>query len=88
MQYICNYCNKNYSSYQSLWIHNKKFHNPNQTESNISQYNCKYCCNKYSNRQNKWKHEQICKEKNIQLCNIKEETKLEKIKLKVVKEKF
>ena len=26
MEYICNVCNKNYSSYQSLWIHNKKFH--------------------------------------------------------------
>ena len=27
MEYICNICNKNYSSYQSLWIHNKKYHN-------------------------------------------------------------
>jgi hypothetical protein len=27
MQYRCNICNKDYSSYQSLWIHNKKFHN-------------------------------------------------------------
>ena len=26
MEYKCNKCNKNYSSYQSLWIHNKKFH--------------------------------------------------------------
>ena len=26
MQYICKKCNKNYSSYQSLWIHNKKYH--------------------------------------------------------------
>ncbi len=26
MEYRCNICNKNYSSYQSLWIHNKKFH--------------------------------------------------------------
>jgi hypothetical protein len=24
---ICNICNKNYSSYKSLWNHNKKFHN-------------------------------------------------------------
>ena len=28
MEYRCNICNKTYSSYQSLWIHNKKFHNP------------------------------------------------------------
>lgn len=26
MEYICKICNKKYSSYQSLWIHNKKFH--------------------------------------------------------------
>lgn len=29
MEYRCNHCNKVYSSYQSLWIHNKKFHNNN-----------------------------------------------------------
>jgi hypothetical protein len=26
MEYRCDHCKKNYSSYQSLWIHNKKFH--------------------------------------------------------------
>jgi hypothetical protein len=26
MPYICEICNKNYKSYQSLWNHNKKFH--------------------------------------------------------------
>jgi hypothetical protein len=26
MEYKCNDCKKNYSSYQSLWIHNKKYH--------------------------------------------------------------
>jgi hypothetical protein len=26
MDYICKLCNKNYKSYQSLWNHNKKFH--------------------------------------------------------------
>ena len=34
MTHICNICNKQYSSYQSLWIHNKKFHskiNPKNT---------------------------------------------------------
>jgi hypothetical protein len=25
-RYNCNVCNKIYSSYQSLWIHNKKYH--------------------------------------------------------------
>jgi hypothetical protein len=28
MEYPCTICNKKYSSYQSLWIHNKKFHKP------------------------------------------------------------
>ena len=28
MEYRCNICKKQYSSYQSLWIHNKKYHNP------------------------------------------------------------
>ena len=27
--YKCNICNKNYSSYKSLWNHNKEFHNSN-----------------------------------------------------------
>ena len=32
MEYRCNDCNKLYSSYQSLWIHNKKFHFKVKTE--------------------------------------------------------
>ncbi len=31
MEYRCDICDKKYSSYQSLWIHNKKFHNNNIT---------------------------------------------------------
>ena len=27
-EFKCKICNKNYASYQSLWIHNKKFHKP------------------------------------------------------------
>ena len=34
MEYKCNECNKQYSSYQSLWIHNKKFHY-NNNKNNI-----------------------------------------------------
>lgn len=26
MEHICTKCNKHYASYQSLWIHNKKYH--------------------------------------------------------------
>lgn len=32
MEYRCKICNKEYSSYQSLWIHNKKFHKPGTTQ--------------------------------------------------------
>ena len=35
-EYRCNICNKQYSGYQSLWIHNKKFHISNNS---ISQPN-------------------------------------------------
>lgn len=33
MEYKCTICIKEYSSYQSLWIHNKKFHNKNNDKS-------------------------------------------------------
>jgi hypothetical protein len=35
MDYSCNICNKKYSSYQSLWIHNKKFHKVQTPQNNI-----------------------------------------------------
>jgi len=28
-EYRCNVCNKDYSTYNTLWVHNKKFHNNN-----------------------------------------------------------
>jgi hypothetical protein len=33
----CNICNKNYSSYKSLWNHNKKFHTTNDHKTTIKQ---------------------------------------------------
>jgi hypothetical protein len=41
MEYKCNQCNKIYSSYQSLWIHNKKFHTNPVTNSKIHVTNSK-----------------------------------------------
>jgi hypothetical protein len=35
MEYKCNQCNKIYASYQSLWIHNKKFHINNKNNAII-----------------------------------------------------
>jgi hypothetical protein len=36
MEYKCKICNKDYKSYQSLWNHNKKFHNGVNTVGNGS----------------------------------------------------
>ena len=40
MNYLCNNCNKEYKSYQSLWNHNKRFHikNNNPMEPNVTNY--------------------------------------------------
>lgn len=34
MEYKCEICNKKYSSYQSKWIHDKKYHNKKNTNNN------------------------------------------------------
>ena len=56
MEYKCNICNKQYSSYQSLWIHNKKYHttknkndshsdsHDNQNDNHISSNKKTYKC--------------------------------------------
>jgi hypothetical protein len=72
-EYKCNICNKIYSSYKTLWTHNKNKHKIivnkripevficNQNVNNLEKiYKCKYCNNNYSTRQNKWKHEKKC----------------------------
>jgi hypothetical protein len=71
MVYKCLDCNKDYSSYQSLWIHNKKFHNINVKNSvkNIvknvknsvknvknDNYICELCNKTFSCRQSKHEH--------------------------------
>jgi hypothetical protein len=45
MEYKCKICNKLYSSYQSLWIHNRKFHNINETIKNHNATVCEIKCN-------------------------------------------
>jgi len=56
MEYRCTKCNKNYSSYQSLWIHNKKFH----------RYKLIICDQKEIKNNNK---EIICDQKEINKLN-------------------
>jgi len=71
MEYKCKTCNKNYSSYQSLWIHNKKYHNikpqittqstltPTEKPQNI----CLYCNKSFSRSDSRHRHEKTCKNK-------------------------
>ena len=72
----CNICNKTYSSYKTLWTHNKNKHKniiiPHNTNiildnTNIihnlvenAKYSCKYCIKSFNNYQNRWKHEKKC----------------------------
>jgi hypothetical protein len=80
MEYRCKICNKEYSSYQSLWIHNKKYHKPTDFQSNpnviptsiqchpnvipTSTISCNYCGKIFKFRQGKSKHQKNCKIKN------------------------
>ena len=75
-EYKCNICNKNYSNYNSLWKHNKRFHknivdvlkssnnilkNKPEIPINSNDYNCKYCNKSYDKVKTRWAHEQKCK---------------------------
>jgi len=86
----CNICNKNYTSYKSLWNHNKKFHNNNIIPDNpvtivnnlpiitSKKYLCKYCKFEFTQFQNRWRHEKKCESK------IKEENKITLLENKIM----
>jgi len=66
----CNICNKIYSSYKTLWTHNKNKHKNNEIKNIIMQLKsnendnilvCKYCNKKFTHRNNRWFHEKKCK---------------------------
>ena len=92
--YKCKDCNKGYTSYQSYWNHNKRFHSTNctvksenntiasvngtKTNDNLKKYNCRYCSKIYDKKSSRWSHEQKCKENNAEIN--KENAKLEIIK--------
>jgi hypothetical protein len=83
-QYECKICNKSYASYQSLWIHNKKFHTTvilktsrtsektSETSENIlkKNYNCRKCNKVFHNIKTRWSHEKICKQLVSNISNI------------------
>jgi hypothetical protein len=95
MEYICNVCNKKYSSYQSLWIHNKKFHIvdvvSNSTKEELysidkvvvekKKYICLFCNRIFNDRSNKAKHQHICKIK-VNIIDENNKLKNENEKLK------
>lgn len=90
METYCQICNKYYSSYQSLWIHNKKYHKVEsksiQTTQSVEskseiinieiqkKFICDFCKKEYQHKQSKYKHLKSCKEK------IKEEEKINLLK--------
>ena len=57
MEHICNVCNKVYSSYNSLWNHNKRFHTQNTT------ILCIYCNKCFSRNDNLKRHQLKCYKK-------------------------
>lgn len=73
-KYSCEICTKFYSSSNSLWNHNKKYHNtiidksPNtsvksllETDKCPKTYPCKVCNKIYYNKNSRWSHKQKCK---------------------------
>jgi len=69
----CNICNKLYSSYKTLWTHNKNKHKHNvetklvkgekcleKGDKNLLNYNCRFCNKNYNNKNSRWYHEQKC----------------------------
>jgi hypothetical protein len=77
MEYKCNYCNKNYASYQSRCNHIRKYHKVTVVEKvveavvvNVAQENefnnkvCKKCNKIFCDRIYRWRHEKKCKYEN------------------------
>ena len=65
--YGCKICNKKYLGYQSLWIHNNKFHNKtiNHDVSNVSSnIKCKFCLKLFEHRSSKSRHQKNCNQNN------------------------
>ena len=83
MEYKCKVCVKNYSSYQSLWIHTKKFHTAKTAKDCITTVKqqdltanniCKYCNKKFTRKNNMNVHiNKSCKERKNEISKLKEE---------------
>ena len=85
-KYKCNDCNKFYSNYNSLWSHNKRFHNGIKTvktaieeEPKTTENSCRVCNKIYKYKQGRYKHEKTCNgikqpDKEIETERMKQET--------------
>ena len=94
---MCEKCNKEYSSYQSLWNHNKKFHNKlclpkkkaclPEKESLNKLFICNLCKKEYDNRNSKYKHQKKCAENtnSIKQLEIKFTSEIDKLKSEINK---
>ena len=59
MKYFCDHCKRDYISYKTLWIHNKKFHQNTEIVNNYIKprnFECKYCNKKFTTKQNMRQH--------------------------------
>ena len=64
-EFYCNYCDKNYKSYQSLWNHKRKFHSKITQNNSISPQNnsifkCDICDKSYTRIDNLTRHKKSC----------------------------
>lgn len=63
--FVCEKCDKQYTSIYSLSNHKRRYHLNEQDKKrtkniNDNTYHCRYCDNKYNNRKSRWAHEQKC----------------------------
>jgi hypothetical protein len=90
-QYICEYCNKSYSSLSSLNYHQKtaKFcieiqqRNNNDTNNKIKKCVCEYCNKEFTSKKLVNQHLETCKIKKQNESNKKYEIEIDKLKIMV-----
>jgi len=73
MEHYCEKCNKHYASYQSIWIHTKKYHSTqihnspqllhNSPHFSTNKLSCTYCNKTYSRSDSLHRHSNLCKTK-------------------------
>ena len=72
-EYECKKCTKKYTSYKSLWNHNKIYHVTNTEikpdENKIKEANCQYCNRSFTNNFTVKRHELKCNYKNNNQIN-------------------